>query len=99
MAAANAAKEALWLRFLFGDFLGNVTPIKMHVDNQGALKLIKHPHAHQRTKHIDIALRFIQDRVERGELICEYISTDKMIADCTTKSVPLFIVQTGPEHS
>jgi phosphopantetheinyl transferase (holo-ACP synthase) len=89
VAAAHAAKEALWLRTLLGDFTGIVKPVKLFVDNQGALKLIHHPHSHQRTKHIDIAYRFIQDRVERGELLCEYIETAKMVADCITKAVPL----------
>jgi hypothetical protein len=59
------------------------------VDNQGALKLIHHPHSHQRTKHIDIAYRVIQDCVERGEIICEYVETASMVADCITKAVPL----------
>jgi hypothetical protein len=89
VAAANAAKEALWLKTLLGDFTGKVQPVKLYVDNQGALKLIHHPHSHQRTKHIDIAYRFIQDRVERGEIICEYVETASMVADCITKAVPL----------
>ena len=45
--------------------------------------------SHQRTKHIDIAYRFIQDRVERGEIKCEYIDTASMVADCMTKAVPV----------
>ena len=89
VAAANAAKEVLWLKTLLGDFTGQVQAVKLYVDNQGALKLIHHPHSHQRTKHIDIAYRFIQDRVERGEILCEYIETAKMVADCITKPVPL----------
>jgi Reverse transcriptase (RNA-dependent DNA polymerase) len=93
VAAANAAKEVLWLASLLGDFTGKVKPVKLFVDNQGALKLIHHPHAHQKTKHIDIAYRFIQDRAERGEIICEYIETAKMVADCTTKAVPLAKLQ------
>jgi hypothetical protein len=66
VAAANAAKETLWLKTLLGDFAGRIQPVKLYLDNQGALKLIHHPHSHQRTKHIDIAYRFIPDRVERG---------------------------------
>jgi hypothetical protein len=72
-----------------GDFLGSEKPVKIFMDNQGALKLVKHPHAHQRTKHIDIAFRFIQDRVERGEIVCEYIETANTVADCPTKAVPV----------
>jgi hypothetical protein len=88
VAAANAAKEALWLETLLGDFTRKVQPVNQYVDNQGALKLIHHPHSHQRTKHIDIAYRFIQGRVERGEIICEYVETAKMVADCIAKAVP-----------
>ena len=89
ISASHAAREALWLRNLAGEFDGQVKQIKIHVDNQGALKLIHHPHAHQRTKHIDVAYRFVQDRVERGELKCDYIRTDLMVADCLTKAVPM----------
>jgi hypothetical protein len=89
VAAATAAKEGLWLKTLLSEFTGKVKPVQLFVDNQGALKLIHHPYSHQRTKHIDIAYRFIQDRVERGEIFCEYIRTDKMVADCMTKAVPL----------
>lgn len=89
VTAANAAKELLWIRTLLSDFTGHIEPVKLFVDNQGALKLIQQPHSHQRTKHVDIAYRFIQDCVERGERICDYIETAKMVADCITKAVPL----------
>lgn len=89
VAAAIAAKEGLWLKTLVADFTGTVNPVKLLVDNQRTLKLIHHPHAYQRTNHIDIAYRFIQDRVERGEIVCEYVETSKMVADCITKAVPL----------
>jgi transposase InsO family protein len=87
VAAAYAAKEALWLRELTANFYGQVEPIEIHVDNQGALALLHHPTGHQRTKHIDIAYRFVQDRTERGDLIFKYCSTTEMVADCLTKPV------------
>jgi hypothetical protein len=86
---AAAAKEALWLRNLLGDIKGSIKTPEIRLDNQGALKLVHHPHAHQRTKHIDTAHRFVQDRVERGELVCSYVHTNEMAADCLTKAVPL----------
>jgi hypothetical protein len=89
IAAAAAAKEALWHRNLPGDLKGSIKAPEIRLDNQGALKLVHHPHAHQRTKHIDIAHRFVQDRVERGELVCSYVPTNEMSADCLTKAVPL----------
>ena len=89
ISASFAAKEALWLRQLLSDFTGTVNPVQLRVDNQGALALLHHPHGHQRTKHIDVAHRFVQDRVERGELQFKYIATADMVADCLTKSVPV----------
>jgi hypothetical protein len=89
IAAAAAAKEALWLRNLLGDIRGSIKAPEVRLDNQGALKLVHYPHAHQRTKHIDIAHRFVQDRVERGELVCSYVPTNEMAADSLTKAVPL----------
>jgi hypothetical protein len=55
IAASTAAKEALWLRQLMAEFTGAEKPVTIHVDNQGALALLHHPHGHQRTKHIDVA--------------------------------------------
>jgi hypothetical protein len=73
----------------FINWLNTYNLYKLYVDNQGALKLIHHPHSHQRTKHINTAYRFIQDRVERGEIICEYVETASLVADCITKAIPL----------
>ena len=88
VSAAYAAKEALWLRELLSEFQGEVRPLQLFVDNQGALALLHHPHGHQRTKHIDVALKFVQERVARGELMYTYCPTREMVADCTTKAVP-----------
>lgn len=89
ISASTAAKEALWLRQLMSVFTGKVKPVTIHVDNQGALALLHHPHGHQRTKHIDVAYKFVQDRVERGEIVCAYCPTNDMLADCLTKAVPV----------
>jgi hypothetical protein len=56
-------------------------------DNQGALALLKHAKAHQRTKQIDIAFHIAQDRIERRKIAFDYCQTDKMVADCLMKAV------------
>jgi hypothetical protein len=71
------------------EFTGAVKPVTIHVDNQGALALLHHPHGHQRTKQIDVAYKFVQVRVERGEIACVYCSTNEMLADFLTKTVPV----------
>ena len=53
-----AVSEALWLRKLLKDLgVPLDRAIDIHCDNQGALKLIRHPICSQPSKHIDIHYR------------------------------------------
>jgi hypothetical protein len=88
MAAAAAVKEALWLRKLMQDLGCGVSCITVKDDNQGALKILKHPISSARSKHIDVLHNFARERVQRGEVTFEYLSTEKMIADILTKPLP-----------
>ena len=88
MAAAHAVKEALWLRKLLADFgKGGGKAVQLWCDNQAALKLLKHPIASNRSKHIDVIYHFARERVARGEVAFSFCPTDRMIADCLTKAV------------
>ena len=89
MAAAGAVKEALWLRKLTADISIPVKTVLIYGDNQGAIKLLKHPIASVRSKHIDVIYHFARERVTRGEVAFEYISTELMVADCMTKPLPV----------
>ena len=90
MAAGSAVKEALWLRKLLSDF-GIVTggsAVEIRCDNQGAIKLLKHPIASVRSKHIDVLHHFARERMARGEVDFQYCKSEDMAADCLTKAVP-----------
>ena len=87
MAAAQAVKEALWLRKLIMEFELQFGTMRIYSDNQGAIKLLKHPVASVKSKHIDVIHHFARERVARKEVQFEYISTDLMIADCMTKAL------------
>ena len=89
MAAAQAVKEALWLRTLLSSFGSKVGAMKIYCDSQGAIKLLKHPIASIRSKHIDVIHHFARERVYRKEITFEYISTEDMVADCLTKALPM----------
>ncbi|GAX77773.1 hypothetical protein CEUSTIGMA_g5216.t1 [Chlamydomonas eustigma] len=96
MSAASAAvKEALWLRKLAADLNLEVKTLNMYcdnLDNQGSIKLLKHPIASARSKHIDVMLvmhHFVRERVARGEVQFEYCSTERMVADIFTKALPV----------
>jgi hypothetical protein len=88
MAAAHAAKEALWLRKLLIDLELEVDTTVIKADNQAAIKLLKNPIVSARAKHIDVLYHFARERVARKELAFKYVSTSCMIADALTKAVP-----------
>ena len=57
----------------------------MRGDNQGALALVKNPHLHERSKHIDVCYHYIRDLAEKRKLEVKYTPTDEMPADGMTK--------------
>ena len=87
MAAALAAKEALWLQKLCGDLGYPTKAITLYCDNQAAEKLSKLQQEHQRSKHIGVQYHFLRERVALGELKVEYCATEHMVADVLTKAV------------
>jgi hypothetical protein len=65
MRAAAAVKEALWFRKLAGDIGFEIGGVQILCDNQGAIKLLKHPIASQRSEHTDVLHHFARERVAR----------------------------------
>ena len=88
VSAASAAKEIVWLKKLLYECDSNDKEFPLFVDNMSAIKLIKNPQFHQRSKHIDVKYHFVRDLYEKGEISVEYIATDKQTADVLTKALP-----------
>ena len=89
VAAAQAVKEALWLRNLLADLdlAQDGGTITIYADNQSAIKLLKNPVVSMRSKHIDVVYHFARERVARKEVKFEYVKTEHMLADMLTKPV------------
>jgi hypothetical protein len=49
----------------------------IYCDNQSCVKLSKNPMFHEKSKHIEIKYYLIRDKVQRGEVVLQYISTDE----------------------
>jgi len=58
---------------------------KLYEDNQATIFLSKHQQLSQRTKHIDIKTRFINEMVENKEVDVEYVKTEDNVADIASK--------------
>ena len=85
-ALAAAVSEITWLKSLFLEIgmCCNKKPI-IWCDNVSAAKLAHNPVFHSRTKHIEIDLHFIRDKVLVGDLKILYVPSVEQIADILTK--------------
>lgn len=86
VAAAAAAKEAMWLRKLVSNIEGtSLNTTTLYVDNQSAIKLARNPEFHKRSKHIDVRYHYLRERVSEGDIHVMYVPTETQRADVFTK--------------
>lgn len=85
-ALTHMSIELLWIHSLIKKLklTHPHTPIPW-CDNNGTRSLVQNVVFHARTKHIEIYVHFIRDKVEKGELDVRYVSTDDQLADLLTK--------------
>lgn len=88
VAACQAIKELIWLKHLVVELLPNQTiNAKLYMDNQSAIKLIKNPVFHKRTKHIDVQYHFVREKFQDDQFKLEYVNTENQLADILTKAL------------
>ena len=88
-AVANAVAEATWLRQLLSELH---TPLRkttlVYCDNISAVYMSSNPVQHQRTKHVEIDLHFVRERVALGDVRVLHVPTTSQFADIFTKGLP-----------
>ena len=86
-ALAHISAEFCWLQSLATELkLKLETPV-VWSDNMGAAALASNPVMHARTKHIEIDIHFVRDKVLKKELEVRYIPTQEQVADIFTKAL------------
>jgi hypothetical protein len=88
-AVANGVADCVWLRQLL-DELGS-PPSKATVvfcDNISAVYMSTNPVHHRRTKHIELDIHFVREKVALGELRVVHVPTTQQLADIMTKGLP-----------
>ena len=93
-ALSSASAELDWIKQLL-QFL-RITlhqPPVLFCDNLSAIALSFNPVQHQRTKHIEIDVHFVRERVANKQLEVQFVSSQEQFADILTKglSSPLFL--------
>jgi len=49
--------------------------------------MTENPVLHKRSKHIDIRFHFIRERVASGEVVLQYVPTERQLGDLLTKAL------------
>lgn len=89
VAASNAIRELIWLQRLTGELTQNqFGATKFFMDNQSAIRLVKNPVLHKRSKHIDIRYHFVREQFKEEKFSLDYVRTDDQVADIFTKAIP-----------
>jgi hypothetical protein len=87
-AVANAAAECAWLRQLLGELQCRVDKASVaFCDNVSAVYMSSNPVHHRRTKHIEIDIHFVHERVAVGELRVLHVPSGQQFADIMTKGL------------
>lgn len=87
VALSEAGREAMWLMRLLRD-LGLSVQTTLFEDNQGAIYMANGSGNHQRSKHIDIRDKYIQQPVDAKLMDIKHCRTQDMVADLLTKALP-----------
>ena len=88
MAAVESSKEALWLRGLIETFSIIQDSVRVHCDNQSAIRLTKDHRYYKRMKYIDMRYHKIRQWVVNDKMVnLVKIITKKDPADMITKTI------------
>nr|GEW28838.1 putative ribonuclease H-like domain-containing protein [Tanacetum cinerariifolium] len=86
IAASSCCGQVLWLQNQLLYYGYNFMQIKIHVDNESAIYVVKNPVYHSNTKHIKIMHHFIRDSYEKRLIEMVKIHTDFNVADLLNKA-------------
>ncbi|GJS68950.1 putative reverse transcriptase domain-containing protein [Tanacetum coccineum] len=87
---ASATCEVIWLSNLLGDMgVKNLLPVVMYCDNSSALQIAANPIFHEKSKHFEIVVHLVREKVASGVIKTEKIHTTQQIADILIKGLDI----------
>jgi hypothetical protein len=88
-AVANGVAEACWLRQLLVELHNPLSwATLVYCDNVSAIYLSTNPVLHQRTKHVEINLHFVHERVAIRDVRVLHVPMTSQFVDIFTKGLP-----------
>ena len=88
-SVAHAVAEAVWLRQLLVELHRPLDRASIvYCDNISAIYMASNPVQHRRTKHIEIDIHFVREKVALGKVRVLHVPTRAQFADIFTKGLP-----------
>jgi hypothetical protein len=88
-AVTNCVAEATWLRQLLHELQAPPSRCTLvYCDNINVVYLSTNPVQHQRTKHVEIDLHFVREKVAIGQVYVIHVPMTSRFADIFTKGLP-----------
>jgi hypothetical protein len=84
---AQATADILWIQTLLKELFVPFSQPVIHRDNQSAVLLAHNPILHTRTKHMEIDLFFVREKVSAKQLTIMHVPGSEQWADILTKPV------------
>ncbi|GKC10402.1 ribonuclease H-like domain-containing protein [Tanacetum coccineum] len=85
---ASASCEVIWLSNLLVDMGDkNLLPIVMYCDNSSALQIAANSVFHEKSKHFEIDVHLVREKVASGVIKTKKIHTTQQIVDILTKGL------------
>ncbi|GJS35501.1 ribonuclease H-like domain-containing protein [Tanacetum coccineum] len=85
-AVASVTSEVIWILFFLKDLqIESLLPVSLHCDINSAIKIAVNPLFHERTKHFEIDLYFVREKVLKEIVKTVKVDSANQIADIITK--------------
>ena len=86
---ALCSAEITWISSLLSELKLKVEEVPVILsDSTSAAAIAAKPVYHSKTKHFEIDLHFIRDKVMKGEIEISYVASKDQTADVLTKPLP-----------
>ncbi|GJY56354.1 hypothetical protein Tco_0455469, partial [Tanacetum coccineum] len=87
-ALASVTSEVIWILKTLEDLhCENILPISLYCDSNSAIKIAANPMFHERTKHLEIDLHFVREKILNGVVKTIKVDSANQIADIFTKGL------------
>ncbi|KAJ0752905.1 putative RNA-directed DNA polymerase [Helianthus annuus] len=87
-AMCSATCEVMWIKNILSELNVVCTlPVRLFCDSKSAISISQNPVFHERTKHFELDLHFLREKIASGIIDPQKIASENQIADIFTKGL------------